>query len=108
MKYVMNAQNLETVMYLIMILLPFYIFYAYYNIISNLLYAIGQIKYMLFQSFLVNTFLNIPYFLLYLKGVYKVTLLNITLRYGIAIFISTVIIYIIYFKIRKKIKNNEI
>ena len=81
MKYVMNAQNLETVMYLIMILLPFYIFYAYYNIISNLLYAIGQIKYMLFQSFLVNTFLNIPYFLLYLKGVYKVTLLNITLRY---------------------------
>ncbi|MBW5409871.1 multidrug transporter, partial [Brachyspira hampsonii] len=47
MKYIMNAQNLESVMSLIMILFPFYIFYAYYNIISNLLYAIGQIKYML-------------------------------------------------------------
>ncbi|MBW5380128.1 MATE family Na+-driven efflux transporter [Brachyspira hampsonii] len=105
MKYIMNAQNLESVMSLIMILFPFYIFYAYYNIISNLLYAIGQIKYMLLQSFIVNTFFNIPYFILYLKGVYEVTLLNITLRFGIAILISTVIIYIIYFvKIRKIIE----
>lgn len=108
MKYIMNAQNLESVMSLIMILFPFYISYAYYNIISNLLYAIGQIKYMLFQSFIVNTFFNIPYFILYLKGVYEVTLLNITLRFGLAIFISTVIIYIIYFKLMKKIRNNEI
>ncbi|MBW5409851.1 multidrug transporter, partial [Brachyspira hampsonii] len=66
---------------------------------------IGQIKYMLLQSFIVNTFFNIPYFILYLKGVYEVTLLNITLRFGIAILISTVIIYIIYFvKIRKIIE----
>ncbi|KLI31338.1 multidrug transporter [Brachyspira hyodysenteriae] len=105
MKYIMNAQNLESVMSLIMILFPFYIFYAYYNIISNLLYAIGQIKYMLLQSFIVNTFFNIPYFILYLKGVYEITLLNITLRFGLAILISTVIIYIIYFaKIRKILK----
>lgn len=105
MKYIMNAQNLEYVMSLIMILFPFYIFYAYYNIISNLLYAIGQIKYMLLQSFIVNTFFNIPYFILYLKGVYEITLLNITLRFGLAILISTVIIYIIYFaKIRKILK----
>ena len=105
MKYIMNAQNLESVMSLIMILFPFYIFYAYYNIISNLLYAIGQIKYMLFQSFIVNTFFNIPYFILYLKGAYEITLLNITLRFGLAILISTVIIYIIYFtKIRKILK----
>ncbi|WP_239649327.1 MATE family Na+-driven efflux transporter [Brachyspira hyodysenteriae] len=93
MKYIMNAQNLESVMSLIMILFPFYIFYAYYNIISNLLYAIGQIKYMLLQSFIVNTFFNIPYFILYLKGAYEITLLNITLRFGLAILISTVIIY---------------
>ncbi|KLI27303.1 multidrug transporter [Brachyspira hyodysenteriae] len=105
MKYIMNAQNLESVMSLIMILFPFYIFYAYYNIISNLLYAIGQIKYMLLQSFIVNTFFNIPYFILYLKGAYEITLLNITLRFGLAILISTVIIYIIYFaKIRKILK----
>ena len=105
MKYIMNAQNLESVISLIMILFPFYIFYAYYNIISNLLYAIGQIKYMLFQSFIVNTFFNIPYFILYLKGAYEITLLNITLRFGLAILISTVIIYIIYFtKIRKILK----
>ncbi|WP_234944323.1 MATE family efflux transporter [Brachyspira intermedia] len=92
MNYIMNAQNLESVMSLIMILFPFYIFYAYYNIISNLLYAIGQIKYMLLQSFIVNTFFNIPYFILYLKGAYEITLLNITLRFGLAILISTVII----------------
>lgn len=105
MKYIMNAQNLESVMSLIMILFPFYISYAYYNIISNLLYAIGQIKYMLLQSFIVNTFFNIPYFILYLKGVYEITLLNITLRFGLAILISTIIIYIIYFaKIRKILK----
>lgn len=105
MKYIMNAQNLESVMSLIMILFPFYIFYAYYNIISDLLYAIGQIKYMLLQSFIVNTFFNIPYFILYLKGAYEITLLNITLRFGLAILISTVIIYIIYFaKIRKILK----
>ncbi|HJH55753.1 MAG TPA: multidrug transporter [Brachyspira hyodysenteriae] len=105
MKYIMNAQNLESVMSLIMILFPFYIFYAYYNIISNLLYAIGQIKYMLLRSFIVNTFFNIPYFILYLKGAYEITLLNITLRFGLAILISTVIIYIIYFaKIRKILK----
>lgn len=105
MKYIMNAQNLESVMSLIMILFPFYIYYAYYNIISNLLYAIGQIKYMLLQSFIVNTFFNIPYFILYLKGAYEITLLNITLRFGLAILISTVIIYIIYFaKIRKILK----
>lgn len=105
MKYIMNAQNLESVMSLIMILFPFYISYAYYNIISNLLYAIGQIKYMLLQSFIVNTFFNIPYFILYLKGVYEITLLNITLRFGLAILISTIIIYIIYFiRIRKILK----
>ena len=40
-KYIMNAQNLESVMNLIMILFPFYICYAYYTIISSLLYAIG-------------------------------------------------------------------
>lgn len=104
----MNVQNLDVIMNLIMILLPFYIFYAYYNIISNLLYAIGQIKYILLQSFIVNTFFNIPYFILYLKGVYEITLLNITLRFGIAMLVSTVIIYIIYFCMIKKLRNKEI
>lgn len=107
-KYIMNAQNLESVMSLIMILFPFYICYAYYSIISSLLYAIGQIKYMLLQSFLVNTFFNIPYFILYLKGVYEITLLNITLIFGLDILISTLIIYIIYFTMIRKLKNNEI
>lgn len=108
LKYIMNVQNLDVIMNLIMILLPFYVFYAYYNIISNLLYAIGQIKYILLQSFIVNTFFNIPYFILYLKGVYEITLLNITLRFGIAMLVSTVIIYIIYFCMIKKLRNKEI
>lgn len=108
MKYIMNAQDIESIMFLIMILFPFYICYAYYTIISSLLYAIGQIKYMLLQSFIVNTFFNIPYFILYLKGVYEVTLLNITLRFGFAILISAIIIYIIYFTKIRKLRNTNI
>lgn len=81
-KYAMNIQNYKQILFLIVIILPFYIIFTYGNIITNIFYGIGKPQYILLQSFIVNTLFYGIFFILYLNNIFKPTLINIALMFG--------------------------
>ncbi|WP_302272233.1 MATE family Na+-driven efflux transporter [Brachyspira aalborgi] len=64
-KYAMNIQNYKQILFLIVIILPFYIIFTYGNIITNIFYGISKPQYILLQSFIVNTLFYGIFFILY-------------------------------------------
>lgn len=100
-RYIMNAQNYEQILFLIMISLPFYIIFSYGNIITNVFYGIGKPQYILLQSFIVNTLFYGIFFILYLNNIFKPNLINIALMFGSSIALGSLINYIIYFIVKK-------
>ena len=100
-RYIMNVQNYEQILFLIMIILPFYIIFSYGNIITNIFYGIGKPKYILLQSFIVNTLFYGIFFILYINNIFKPTLINIALMFGGSMAFGSIINYIIYFIVKK-------
>ena len=100
-KYAMNIQNYKQILFLIVIILPFYIIFTYGNIITNIFYGIGKPQYILLQSFIVNTLFYGIFFILYLNNIFKPTLINIALMFGGSMAFGSMINYVIYFIIKK-------
>ena len=84
----MNVNNYQTVFYLVMIQLFFYITFAYNNIMDSTFYGLGKTHYMLYQSLVVNIIVYGLAFILYLTGVFIPTLTSIALLFGFGIFFS--------------------
>ena len=61
---------MDVIFHLVMISLPFYILFAYNNIIDSIFYGIGKTEYMLFQSVFVNVTFYGTLFILFQKGIY--------------------------------------
>ena len=82
MRYVLGYGDVEKLYQLVLVLLGFYVAYAYQNIFDATFYGCGKTSYMLFESVVTNGLYYGLFFVLYLTGIWTPTLLGIALMFG--------------------------
>ena len=83
MQYVLNFDNVDKLFKLVMVLLGFYVLFAFQNVFDATFYGRGKTNYMLFESIITNTVFYGTYFILYLTGVWTPTLIGIAMMFGL-------------------------
>ena len=108
--YVMNYSDFEKLFDLVMVLLGFYVLFAFQNVIDMVFYGRGRTGYMLFESVVTNTLYYGTAFILYLKGVWTPSLMGIALMFGIGNAFDSVVsvVAFIFFLKRHRINITDI
>ena len=104
MKYVLNYNDVEKLFNLVMILLGSYMFYAIQNIFDSTFYGLGKTNYMLFESILTNIIYYGICFILYITNIFKPSLINIALMFGIGNIFDSIVSGIAYLYLVNKNK----
>ncbi len=104
MRYVLNYNDVDKLFDLVIILLGSYIFYATQNIFDSTFYGLGKTNYMLFESIVTNIIYYGICFILYITNIFKPSLINIALMFGIGNIFDSVVSGIAYWYLLKKIK----
>lgn len=105
MLYVLNYSDADKLFELVMVLFGFYVLYAFQNIFDATFYGRGKTAYMLFESIVTNSVYYGAFFILYLCGVWKPTLIGIALMFGCGNAFDTVVSFAAY---RYFLKKEEI
>lgn len=106
MTYVLQYNDVEKLFSLVLILLGFYVLYAFQNVFDSTFYGIGKTNYMLFESIVTNAIYYGIAFILYITGVWVPTLIGIALLFGIGIAFDSVVSLLAYVFLLKKKKIN--
>ena len=106
MRYVLGYSDVDKLFELVMVLLAFYVLYAFQNVVDCTFYGSGKTNYMLFESVVTNTVYYGTFFVLYLTGVWVPTLLGIALMFGIGNAFDSVVSGIAYAHFLKKNRYN--
>ncbi len=83
MRNVLQFYDVDKLFGLVMILVGFYILYAFQNIFDATFYGLGKTEYMLFESIVTNTVYYGFAFILYIKGIWVPTLTGIAFLFGV-------------------------
>ena len=102
MQYVLNYSNVDKLFKLVMVLFVFYVLYAFQNVFDATFYGRGKTKYMLFESVVTNSIYYGTFFVLYLCGIWKPTLIGIALMFDFGNAFDTVVSYLAYRHFLKK------
>lgn len=102
MLHVLNYNNVEELYQLVMILLGFYVLYAFQNVFDSTFYGLGKTNYMLFESIVTNVIYYGVCFVLYLTGVFEPTLIGIALMFGIGNAFDSVVSGVAYWHLMRK------
>lgn len=102
MKYVLNFDDVEKLFHLVMILLGFYMLFAFQNVFDMTFYGRGKTNYMLFESVVTNTIYYGLFFILYLGGIWAPTLTGIALMFGGGNAFDSIVSGIAYYVFRKR------
>ena len=103
MKHILNYNDVDKLFDLVIILLGSYIFYAIQNIFDSTFYGLGKTNYMLFESIVTNIIYYGICFILYITNIFKPSLINIALMFGIGNIFDSVVSGIAYWYLLKKI-----
>lgn len=106
MQYVLNFDNVDKLFKLVMVLLGFYVLFAFQNVFDATFYGRGKTNYMLFESIITNTVFYGTYFILYLTGVWTPTLIGIALMFGLGNTFDSVVSGVAYAFFLKKNRIN--
>ena len=106
MQYVLGYSDVDKLFELVMVLLGFYVLYAFQNVFDCTFYGRGKTNYMLFESVVTNSVYYGTFFVLYLTGVWTPTLIGIALMFGIGNAFDSVVSGITYAYFLKKNKYN--
>ena len=103
MEHVLNFSDVDKLFELVMVLLGFYMLYAFQNVFDSTFYGLGKTNYMLFESVVTNTIYYGTAFILYLCGAWQPTLIGIALLFGIGNAFDAIVSLVAYvFLLRKK------
>ena len=102
MKYVLNFDDTDKLFGLVMILLGFYVLFAFQNIFDATFYGRGKTSYMLFESVVTNSLYYGIFFVLYLKGIWIPTLTGIALMFGGGNAFDSIVSGLAYYVFRKR------
>ena len=89
---------------LVLVLLGFYVLYAFQNVFDATFYGLGKTEYMLFESVVTNIIYYGICFVLYITNIFKPTLIGIALMFGIGNAFDSIVSYIAYRYLFKKEK----
>ena len=106
MLHVLNFNDVDKLFKLVMVLLGFYMLYAFQNVFDSTFYGLGKTNYMLFESVVTNIIYYGGAFILYLCGVWEPTLIGIALLFGIGNAFDAIVSLIAYAFLLKKNKIN--
>lgn len=83
MAHVLGFTDVDKLFDLVLLLVGFYVLYAFQNVFDATFYGLGKTNYMLFESVVTNTVYYGIAFILYATGVWVPTLAGIALLFGI-------------------------
>ena len=83
MANILQFSDVDKLFELVLILVGFYVPYAFQNIFDSIFYGLGKTNYMLFESVVTNTVYYGIAFVLYVTGVWTPSLIGIALLFGI-------------------------
>ena len=106
MTSVLNFNDVDKLFELVMVLLGFYMLYAFQNVFDSTFYGLGKTNYMLFESIVTNVVYYGGAFVLYLCGVWQPTLIGIALLFGIGNAFDSIVSLVAYTYLLKKKKIN--
>lgn len=105
MRYALGFEDVDKLFELVMVLLGFYVLYAFQNIFDCTFYGRGKTGYMLFESVVTNTLYYGTFFVLYLAGVWTPSLIGIALMFGFGNAFDTVVSGLAYLHFRRKLRQ---
>jgi Na+-driven multidrug efflux pump len=103
MRIILGYSEVDKLFKLVMVLLTFYVLYAFQNVFDATFYGRGKTKYMLFESVVTNSIYYGAFFIMYLCGVWKPTLIGIALMFGFGNAFDTIVSYLAYRHFLKKL-----
>lgn len=106
MANVLNFSDVDKLFELVMVLLGFYMVYAFQNVFDSTFYGLGKTNYMLFESVVTNTIYYGGAFILYLCGAWQPTLIGIALLFGIGNAFDAIVSLVAYVFLLKRKKIN--
>ena len=83
MANVLQFTDVDKLFELVLVLVGFYVLYAFQNVFDSIFYGLGKTNYMLFESVVTNTIYYGIAFILYLTGIWSPSLIGIALLFGI-------------------------
>ena len=104
MTYVLNFSDVDKLFELVMVLLGFYMLFAFQNVFDSTFYGLGKTNYMLFESLVTNVIYYGGAFISYICGVWEPTLIGIALLFGIGNAFDSIVSLAAYVFLLKKKK----
>ena len=106
MANVLNFSEVEKLFQLVMVLVGFYMLYAFQNVFDSIFYGLGKTNYMLFESVVTNVIYYGGAFILYLCGVWTPSLIGLALLFGIGNVFDAIVSFAAYLYLIKKRNGN--
>lgn len=103
---VLQFNEVEKLFNLVLLLIVFYIFYAFQNIFDSIFYGLGKTDYMLFESVVTNGIYYGTAFIMYLLGIWTPTLTGIALLFGFGNVFDSFVSFGVFIFMLKKQKIN--
>lgn len=108
MTYVLQYEEVEKLFSLVLLLLGFYMLYAFQNVFDATFYGLGKTQYMVFESIVTNCVYYGGAFILYVTGVWTPTLSGIALLFGIGVAFDSLVPLVAYIYLLNKHKSLRI
>ncbi len=104
MTHVLRFTDVDKLFRLVLVLIGFYVLYAFQNVFDSIFYGLGKTNYMLFESVVTNTIYYGIAFLLYATGAWRPSLMGIALLFGIGNAFDSVVSFGAFLYLLKKEK----
>ena len=104
MIYILGFTNVNKLYDLVLLLVAFYVLYAFQNIFDSIFYGLGKTQYMLFESVVTNVVYYGGAFVLYVTGVWVPSLTSIALLFGIGNAFDSIVSFVAYMYMLRKEK----
>ena len=102
MRNILGYGEVDQLFSLVLLLLGFYILYAFQNIFDATFYALGKTNYMLLESVATNSIYYGGAYLLYRAGVWTPSLTGIALLFGFGMLFDSIVSFAVYLYMLKK------
>lgn len=102
---ILGYRDVQKLFNLVLLLLGFYVLYAFQNVFDSIFYGLGKTNYMLFESVVTNTVYYGGAFILYSVGLWTPTLTGIAMLFGIGMVFDSIVSFAAYrYMLRKENK----
>lgn len=106
MSNILGFNDVEKLFNLVLVLIGFYVLFAFQNVFDATFYGLGKTHYMLFESVVTNTIYYGIAFILYLNNIWTPSLTGIALLFGYGNAFDSVVSLLAYIFLLKKEKMN--